>query len=195
MTTGKTPEDLKASCEMIKGFAREMNRTLGDDFEVALYYNINVNEDRDAAFAESKKFLDSYYTTSYNAAFLNNWVAMGSPEECIRNIRAFADAGATTITLRLTGYDQKKQFKRVTEEVLPAFASKTIPPRESGGSAHKYAGAVPAVAQCPAGSITSSCAREFGRRSGEFSHEISASSLPVTTSVGHLISGRRSYAS
>jgi alkanesulfonate monooxygenase SsuD/methylene tetrahydromethanopterin reductase-like flavin-dependent oxidoreductase (luciferase family) len=50
------------------------------------------------------------------------WVAMGSPAECIENIRAFVEAGATTITLRLTGYDQRAQFRRVTEDVLPAFA-------------------------------------------------------------------------
>jgi alkanesulfonate monooxygenase SsuD/methylene tetrahydromethanopterin reductase-like flavin-dependent oxidoreductase (luciferase family) len=122
MTTGKTPEDLHASLGMIRNFAKEMGRTLSDDFEVAVYYNINVNENRDAAFAESKKFLDAYYTVDYAAPFLNNWVAMGSPAECIGKIRAFAEAGATTITLRLTGYDQKKQFKRVTEEVLPALA-------------------------------------------------------------------------
>jgi len=122
MTTGKTPDDLRASLELIRGFAREMGRTLGDDFEVAVYYNINVNEDRDAAFAESKKFLDTYYTVNYAPEFLNTWVAMGSPRECVERIRAFAEAGATTITLRLTGYDQKKQFKRVTEEVLPLLA-------------------------------------------------------------------------
>jgi alkanesulfonate monooxygenase SsuD/methylene tetrahydromethanopterin reductase-like flavin-dependent oxidoreductase (luciferase family) len=40
---------------------------------------------------------------AYAPAFLNNWVAMGSPAECIEKIRAFADASATTITLRLTG--------------------------------------------------------------------------------------------
>src|SRR5438477_718733 len=114
MTTAKTPEDLSDSLAMILKFAKEMGRKLTDDFEVALYYNINVNEDRNAAFAESKKFLDSYYTVDYAAPFLNNWVAMGPPAECIAKLRAFADAGATTITLRLTGYDQKKQFKRVT---------------------------------------------------------------------------------
>jgi hypothetical protein len=29
------------------------------------------------------------------------------------------DAGATTITLRPTGYDQRRQFKRITDEVFP----------------------------------------------------------------------------
>jgi alkanesulfonate monooxygenase SsuD/methylene tetrahydromethanopterin reductase-like flavin-dependent oxidoreductase (luciferase family) len=119
MTTGKTPDDVRASLEMIKGFAREMGRTLGAEFEVAVYYNINVNENRGAASAESKKFLDNYYTVDYAPDFLNRWVAMGSPADCVENIRTFVDAGATTITLRLTGYDQKAQFRRVTEEVLP----------------------------------------------------------------------------
>jgi alkanesulfonate monooxygenase SsuD/methylene tetrahydromethanopterin reductase-like flavin-dependent oxidoreductase (luciferase family) len=121
MTTAKTPEDLRRSLEMIRGYARELGRPLPQSFEVALYHNINVNEDRSAAFAESKKFLDTYYTVDYNAAFINLWVAMGSPAECIDSIRQFVAAGATTITLRLTGYDQKHQFRRVTEEVLSAF--------------------------------------------------------------------------
>ena len=91
------------------------------NFDVCVYYNINVNEDREAALAESKRFLDVYYSTDYSRDFLENWVAMGSPEECIRDIREFIAAGATTVTLRIAGYDQRKQFKRVNEEVLPAF--------------------------------------------------------------------------
>jgi alkanesulfonate monooxygenase SsuD/methylene tetrahydromethanopterin reductase-like flavin-dependent oxidoreductase (luciferase family) len=57
----------------------------------------------------------------YSREFLERWCALGSPAECIANLRSFIDAGATTITLRLTGYDQKHQFKRVTEEVLPSL--------------------------------------------------------------------------
>jgi alkanesulfonate monooxygenase SsuD/methylene tetrahydromethanopterin reductase-like flavin-dependent oxidoreductase (luciferase family) len=121
MTTGKTPEDLRRSLEMIQEYARALGRPLSPGFEVALYYNINVNEDRKAAFVESKRFLDTYYTVDYNTDFINMWVAMGSPAECIESIRRYVDAGATTITLRLTGYDQKRQFRRVTEEVLSAF--------------------------------------------------------------------------
>jgi alkanesulfonate monooxygenase SsuD/methylene tetrahydromethanopterin reductase-like flavin-dependent oxidoreductase (luciferase family) len=121
MTTGKTPEDLSRSLEMIRGYARELGRPLRPSFEVALYYNINVNEDRHAALAESKRFLDTYYSVDYSTQFINVWVAMGSPAECIESIRRYVDAGATTITLRLTGYDQKQQFRRVTGEVLSAF--------------------------------------------------------------------------
>ena len=121
MTTGKAPEDVKSSLARIRGYAREMNRVLPTDFECCVYYNINVNENREKAYEESKRFLDSYYSVSYQRPFLEGWVAMGSPAECIEKLRSYVAAGATTITLRPTGYDQKHQFKRVTEEVLPAL--------------------------------------------------------------------------
>jgi hypothetical protein len=39
------------------------------------------------------------------------------------NVRRSDSApNATPMTLRLTGYDQKRQFKRVTEEVIPTLA-------------------------------------------------------------------------
>jgi alkanesulfonate monooxygenase SsuD/methylene tetrahydromethanopterin reductase-like flavin-dependent oxidoreductase (luciferase family) len=122
MTTGKTPADVRGSYAAIRNYAREAGRELPHSFEVCIYHNINVNEDREAALAESKRFLDSYYSVNYSRQFLELWVALGSPAECIANLRSYIEAGATTITLRLTGYDQAAQFKRVTEEVIPALA-------------------------------------------------------------------------
>jgi len=72
-------------------------------------------------FAESKRFLDSYYSVDYRQDMLQLWVAAGSPMQCVQSLQRFVDAGATTILLRVTGYDQNCQFKRVTEEILPAF--------------------------------------------------------------------------
>jgi len=121
MTTWKSPAEVRHSIQMINDYAQEEGRSLSDRFEVCIYYNINVNEKRDLALDESKRFLDSYYSVNYHREFLEGWVAVGSPAECVRKIREYVDAGATTITLRLTGYDQKHQFKRVTEEVLPGL--------------------------------------------------------------------------
>jgi alkanesulfonate monooxygenase SsuD/methylene tetrahydromethanopterin reductase-like flavin-dependent oxidoreductase (luciferase family) len=121
MTTGKTPPELRDSLATIRSYAREMGRELPPTFEVCIYHNINVNEDREAALAESKRFLDNYYSVNYARPFLERWVTLGAPAECVASLRGFIDAGATTITLRLTGYDQAAQFKRVTEEVLPAL--------------------------------------------------------------------------
>jgi alkanesulfonate monooxygenase SsuD/methylene tetrahydromethanopterin reductase-like flavin-dependent oxidoreductase (luciferase family) len=122
MTTWKSPEDVATSLAMIRDYARATGHELKPDFEVAIYHNINVNEDRDRAFSESKRFLDSYYSVDYRQDRLELWVAAGSPTQCIHSLKRYVDAGATTIMLRVTGYDQKHQFRRVTEEVLPAFA-------------------------------------------------------------------------
>ena len=122
MTTFQPPHIVREYMADIRGHAAAAGRDLPDDFEVAVYYNINVNEDRAAALAEAKKYLDAYYTTDYSEAQLNLWVAMGSPEQCAADIRAYIDAGATTVTLRLCSYDQQHQYRRVTEEVLPLLA-------------------------------------------------------------------------
>ena len=106
----------------IQGYAKEQERKLPDDFEVAVYYHININDDYEAALTESKRYLDAYYTEDYTREFVDMWAAVGPVERCIAEIQKFIDAGATTITLRLSGYDQKKQYERVTNEVLPVFA-------------------------------------------------------------------------
>ncbi len=118
MTTGNTPASFTANLATIQHYASEEGRNLSPNFEACLYYNINVNEDRQAAFQESKQFLDTYYSVDYPRFFVEHWVALGSPQECIDHLRAFINAGATTITLRLTSYDQQRQFERVTNEVL-----------------------------------------------------------------------------
>ena len=86
-----------------------------------LYYNANINDDRDAAFAESKRFFDDYYDTDWPEASIKLETAYGPPEEVISRIGAYIDAGVEEITFRLTSYDQPGQLKRLTEEVLPAF--------------------------------------------------------------------------
>jgi alkanesulfonate monooxygenase SsuD/methylene tetrahydromethanopterin reductase-like flavin-dependent oxidoreductase (luciferase family) len=123
MTTWKTPAEMAASLARIRSYAAEAGRTLPAGFEAAIYYNLNVNEDREAALEETRRFLDSYYAPArFSRAMIERCAACGPVDECIEKLRAFAAAGATTMTLRLCGYDQAKQFRRVTEEILPAFA-------------------------------------------------------------------------
>src|SRR5918997_3096294 len=122
-TTWNTPQSFEEHLLLIRSYAAEDGREIGEDFEACLYYNINVSENREAALDEAKRFLDAYYYTDYDRERLKRWVAYGSPEECVEQIRAFIDAGATTVTLRMAAYDQKSQFERVTGEVLPALQS------------------------------------------------------------------------
>ena len=121
MTTLNTPASFGDHLTTIREYAAEEGRDLPAEFEACLYYNINVNPDRQAAMLESKRFLDTYYSVDYSQEVIARWVATGTVEECVRQLNAFLDAGATTITLRLTGYDQQRQFDLVTQEVLPAL--------------------------------------------------------------------------
>jgi alkanesulfonate monooxygenase SsuD/methylene tetrahydromethanopterin reductase-like flavin-dependent oxidoreductase (luciferase family) len=84
-----------------------------------LYHNINVSEDRQASLAESKRFLDTYYTMDYSPRYVEGWTATGSPDECVQHLRVYRDLGFDEVTLRMTGWDQFGQLERVMREVLP----------------------------------------------------------------------------
>ena len=78
-----------------------------------------MNEDREAALAETKRFLDLYYSIDYTRARIEAWSALGSPEECVESLRRFRGTGMERITLRLAAWDQVGQLERVVREVLP----------------------------------------------------------------------------
>src|SRR5437899_3765021 len=117
MTTWLTPADFRDRWELLRRSLREVGRD-ADGFDNTLYYNVNINEDREAAAAESKRFLDRYYDFDIPRAGLDVWVAYGSPAEVIDKIRAFRDAGAREITFRMTSWDQRGQIERLQREVL-----------------------------------------------------------------------------
>lgn len=121
MTTANTVESLRENLADVHRYADAAGRDLGDDFEVCLYYNIHVTDDREAGMQTTADYLRDYYGVDYDRDFLERWVAVGDPARCQDEIRKFMEAGATTITLRLVGHDEKHQFKRVTEEVLPGL--------------------------------------------------------------------------
>lgn len=120
MTNKVNPEQFRHQWDRIAEMAREEGRDptkLGN----ALYHNINILEDRQAALQESKAFLDKYYTSNFSAAFVEGWTIAGSPRQCIEQLKAYFNAGLQHITLRLTSWDQEGQLKRFLSEVVPAF--------------------------------------------------------------------------
>jgi alkanesulfonate monooxygenase SsuD/methylene tetrahydromethanopterin reductase-like flavin-dependent oxidoreductase (luciferase family) len=112
------PEDLRWRI----GYLREYAEQQGKDpagIETHLYHNININEDRQAALDESKRFLDVYYTTDFAPEVIDGWVATGSPEECAKRLRMMRDVGFDEVTLRIAGWDQFGQLERLMNDVLP----------------------------------------------------------------------------
>jgi alkanesulfonate monooxygenase SsuD/methylene tetrahydromethanopterin reductase-like flavin-dependent oxidoreductase (luciferase family) len=126
MTTWLTPAEFADRLGLLNVSLREEGRDV-DAFDNSLYYNVNINEDVDAARAESKKFLDLYYGFDIMRERLDTWVAYGSPDQVIEKVRAFADAGAKEITFRITSFDQTGQYRRLVNEVLPAFSRHSPP--------------------------------------------------------------------
>ena len=118
MTTANPTNDFKELRRRVLEYAGDYDRSF-EDKPCALYYNINVNEDREAAFQESKQYLDQYYSLDFKRGAIENWVAHGSPEQCIQQLQSLVDDGATDILLRFPSWDQNGQFRRTVEEVLP----------------------------------------------------------------------------
>ena len=120
-TSLSDPADVAWRLENIREQAREMGR---DPATIAthLYHNINVNEDQEAAIAESQRFLEIYYTpTAYPREEVLSWVATGLPEQCVAHLKEYERIGFDEVTLRITAWDQLGQLKRVMDEVLPHF--------------------------------------------------------------------------
>lgn len=123
MTNKLSPAEFRAQFGRIQAMARDEGRDpakLGS----ALYHNLNINEDRQQALEESKKFLDTYYTANFSAKFVEQWTVAGSPKQCIAELKAYFDAGLGHMSLRLTSWDQQGQFKRFLGEVAPAFGGR-----------------------------------------------------------------------
>ena len=114
------PDDLAWRLEDIRSKLLDEGRD-PDCFETHLYHNININEDRQQAFGESKRFLETYYGEEFSPARIQSWCALGSPEECVEHLLAYKKLGFSEVTLRLTSWDQEAQFERLVDEVLPAL--------------------------------------------------------------------------
>lgn len=112
------PGDVGWRLQELRRLAQEAGRD-PSTIETHLYHNINVNDDRQAALEESKRFLDTYYTMDYSPEFVAGWTATGSPDECVEHLQVYKQLGFNEVTLRMTGWDQFGQLDRVMREVLP----------------------------------------------------------------------------
>jgi alkanesulfonate monooxygenase SsuD/methylene tetrahydromethanopterin reductase-like flavin-dependent oxidoreductase (luciferase family) len=119
MTHSVSPEGFRRSWEFILGVGRAAGRDMAS-FDNVLYHHINVNDDKAEALADSKTFLDLYYSADYSKERLESWLTYGPPGDCIAHLQQFKASGCRRITFRIsTMRDPMAQLRRVTEEVLP----------------------------------------------------------------------------
>ncbi len=118
MTTMVTPEGFREAWGRVQGALRAEGRD-PEAFPNCLYFNVHVGEHRQRAYEESKKFIDLYYMTDFPKETVDLWIAYGDVQSCAEYIHRFIDAGVQGFTLRLTSWDQKGQFRRVVDELMP----------------------------------------------------------------------------
>jgi alkanesulfonate monooxygenase SsuD/methylene tetrahydromethanopterin reductase-like flavin-dependent oxidoreductase (luciferase family) len=103
---------------------REKAVTMGRDphgFSFSAYHNVNIQADRTAALEESKRFLDTYYTTDFDPAYVEAWTAAGTAQECAEHLRPYFATGVSEVALRITSWDQRAQLARLIEELAPVL--------------------------------------------------------------------------
>ena len=115
------PGYLKMVAESIRPMLSEYGKSAGS-YPISAYHNANIGDDADECREESKRFLDAYYGPVFSTDQVKSWVAAGTPGQVIDHLRDLIEQGASHITIRLTSFDQDTQFRRLTEEVLPALS-------------------------------------------------------------------------
>ena len=118
------PDEMARRLDLIEQYAMEAGRSL-DNFEVAIHGMVNINDDKQAAYAQSKDYFNHYYGPTYPPeSLIQVWLAHGPPRDCARLIQEWIDMGITTPVLRFTSNDQLGQVKRFVNEVLPLLRLK-----------------------------------------------------------------------
>jgi alkanesulfonate monooxygenase SsuD/methylene tetrahydromethanopterin reductase-like flavin-dependent oxidoreductase (luciferase family) len=119
ITMGVTAEEFAKRRRVIEQAAGEAGRDLSR-FECAIHGMVNINDDKQTAYAEAKDYFNHYYGPTYPPeSLIKVWLAHGPPKDCARLIQEWLDMGITTPVLRFTAKNQLNQMKRFSEEVLP----------------------------------------------------------------------------
>jgi len=119
-TSKWNPEDLGWRIADLREKATDAGRD-PRSISTHLYHNVNLTDDVETATAESKKFLDLYYTTDYSQEQVRGWVAQGTAADVIERLKMYEGLGFDGVTLRITSWNQRGQLARLIDEVLPAF--------------------------------------------------------------------------
>jgi alkanesulfonate monooxygenase SsuD/methylene tetrahydromethanopterin reductase-like flavin-dependent oxidoreductase (luciferase family) len=119
ITMGVTADELGKRLRVIEQTANEIGKDLSN-FEVAIHGMVNINDDKQEAYKQSKDYFNHYYGPTYPPeSLIKVWLAHGPPKDCAELIQAWIDMGITTPVLRFTARDQPGQVKRFIDEVLP----------------------------------------------------------------------------
>lgn len=120
-TTVATPPEFGRRWAEIRASAEAAGRD-PDTMESAIHLMINVDDDVEAARAEARRFLDTYYSMQVDDDTLDRWGAYGPPELVLERVSAYVDEGLDVPILRYASFDQHRQMERAADLLLPELA-------------------------------------------------------------------------
>jgi alkanesulfonate monooxygenase SsuD/methylene tetrahydromethanopterin reductase-like flavin-dependent oxidoreductase (luciferase family) len=123
MSTVVTPKDFGTRWSEIRSAAEEESRDPAE-LTSSVHLMINIDDDEDAARADAKRFLDTYYSTDVKPETMDAWGAYGSAATVLARISEYADAGLDAPILRFASFDQDGQIARALEELLPELTGR-----------------------------------------------------------------------
>jgi alkanesulfonate monooxygenase SsuD/methylene tetrahydromethanopterin reductase-like flavin-dependent oxidoreductase (luciferase family) len=124
ITMGVDPAEFRRRWAAIEKYAKEAGKDLSN-FETSIHGMININNDRQRAYQDSKYYFSHYYAPGYPSdELIKVWLAHGPPDECAQMIQSWIDMGITTPVLRFTSSDQIGQIERFIRDVLPLLRLK-----------------------------------------------------------------------
>lgn len=118
LSTVVEPKEFGQRWREILDAARDEDRDTSS-MSSAAHLMVNLEDDREAARANAKRFLDSYYSMDVQPKTLDAWGAYGSPAEVAERIGAYVDEGLDLPIIRFASHDQRGQLARGIEELLP----------------------------------------------------------------------------
>ena len=121
LTSRSSPGYVAANKAMLDEYLAEAGKDPAV-FPVAVYHSINVGDDREQCLSEARRFFDNYYGENmFTREVAEAMCAVGTVDQCVEDLRALRDEGATHIALRLASWRQREQLDLLVEKVLPAF--------------------------------------------------------------------------
>ncbi|MBI2371560.1 MAG: LLM class flavin-dependent oxidoreductase [Deltaproteobacteria bacterium] len=122
LTTKATPEEFRTGLATVRRLAAEKYRRDAAAIQPVYSRGVYISPDVDAAYREVKWFEDSYHDMPIPEATIRRWTIFGKPDECIKQMQPFVEAGVEVFNICVRARDFFAQVRAIAREILPAFA-------------------------------------------------------------------------
>jgi len=114
------PDEFAAQLAQIDAAIGDAGRDRSE-FVMSYQVTMNIADSRDEAQRGMDAYITQYYPELSKAMDLGEWGPVGTPDDIVAWLRAFADVGVDHFICRFGSLDQFGQVERLARDVLPAF--------------------------------------------------------------------------